>query len=130
MFWRKKEFELSVRASYQPGLSGNGFKRFLAYKVNDAWRGLVGFEEHQADIQDINTTLNLILDHLKLKVQEEKTTTEPAKLVEEKDYMTDLGDFTWDEFTSGWIADDPKPKRKYTKRKKKPGRPKGSKNKK
>lgn len=92
-------------------------------------------KKERRDLNLLFERQNLILDHLKLEHVPEKDVKEPAKLVEKKQSILSIYDALWigdgTECNTGWgiAAEEPKPKRKYKKRKK-IGRPKGSKNKK
>jgi len=57
-------------------------ERFLAYKTGDTWNGVVGYDEYKKKTDLLETKLDLILSHLKLKYVPETKTKEPAKLVE------------------------------------------------
>ena len=129
MFWKTKKvvkvdglpITLSRRQAFNR-FSGAITCHFLAYKDGDEWRGLVGYEHFREEIDEIRKRQDLILDHLDLKYFPELETEEPAKLVEETDYLTiNAGNvLSWmDGMVSGGGGFDPTP----TKPKKK-GRPK------
>ena len=143
MFWKKKntvEFDglpvvLSKREAFITDLFGfkKVTKRFLAYKDGNEWRGLVGYEEYKEKTDglakvsaDVERKLDMILDHLGLQYIPETEKKEPARLVKthEKFTVTSTSDLTGKDYEwagSGWLITDhstPKPKRKYTKRKK------------
>lgn len=136
MFWKKKntvEFDglpvvLSKRAVFIEGLFGHRTitKQFLAYKDGDTWKGLVGYEEYKEKTDglakvsaDVERKLDMILDHLGLRYIPETEKKEPAKLAEKKDeYQTIVDGLAFAISGSSPTYQEPKPKRKYTKRKK------------
>ena len=129
MFWNKKEvvevdglpITLSKRQAFNR-FTGSITSNFLAYKIGNEWRGLVGYEQFREEMDEIRKRQELILDHLKLKYVPETETKEPAKLVERADYITvNAGNvLSWmDGMVGGGGGFDPTP----TKPKKK-GRPK------
>ena len=114
MFWKTKKvvevdglpITLSKRQAFNR-FTGSITSQFLAYKIGNEWRGLVGYEQFREEMDEIRKRQELILDHLKLKYVPETETKEPAKLV-------------MDGVVSGGGGFDPTP----TKPKKKRGRPK------
>ena len=123
MFWNKKEvvevdglpITLSKRQAFNR-FTGAITSHFLAYKIGNEWRGLVGYEQFREEMDEIRKRQELILDHLKLKYVPETETKEPAKL-EEK---TTVGSLTGEFFGCPMYVSDTPP----TKPKKKRGRPK------
>jgi len=89
MFWKTKKvvevdglpITLSKRQAFNR-FTGAITSQFLAYKIGNEWRGLVGYEQFREEMDEIRKRQELILDHLKLKYVPETETKEPAKLVE------------------------------------------------
>ena len=87
MFWKTKKvvevdglpITLSKRQAFNR-FTGSITSQFLAYKIGNEWRGLVGYEQFREEMDEIRKRQELILDHLKLKYVPE--TKKPAKLVE------------------------------------------------
>lgn len=94
MFWNKKntvEFAglpvvLSIRnaLNFRTGIIA---KQFLAYKTNDGWKGLVGYEQFREEVDEVNKKVDLILKHLNLEYVRETKKREPAKLVERDTFI-------------------------------------------
>jgi len=98
MFWNKKDkakvakvdglpITLSLRTNYTVEKEGLWhekvmLERFLAYKTGDTWNGVVGYNEYKKKTDLLETKLDLILSHLKLKYVPDTETKQPAKLVE------------------------------------------------
>ena len=139
MFWRKKEennveydglpVTLSKRNAVIKGLFGYEHitKQFLAYKQNDEWKGLVGYEEYKAKTDLLEKKLDLILKELGKEYVSESEKKEPAKLVTKLGTLGTLKagaivkmpeDWGVINVCAGSIADKPKKKRKTTKKKK------------
>jgi len=123
MFWKTKKvvevdglpITLSKRQAFNR-FTGAITSQFLAYKIGNEWRGLVGYEQFREEMDEIRKRQELILDHLKLKYVPETETKEPAKLVEKTEYTGDSYEWTG----CGWIVSEPptKPKKKGRPKKK------------
>ena len=64
--------------------TGQVVKRFLAYRQGNEWRGLIGYEQYRDEMEEVNTKLELILNHLELRYVPEVEKKEPARLLERK----------------------------------------------
>jgi hypothetical protein len=137
MFWNKVNYDglpvtLSKREVFITDLFGfkKATKRFLAYKHGNEWKGLVGYEEYKETTEDLSKhiakvekKMDMILDHLNLQYVPETEKKEPAKL--EKKLPTFAIHLAGESRTISWndnfipSGEGLKPKRKYTKRKKK-----------
>ena len=122
MFGKKKEVVeydglpvlLSKREAFDR-FTGRITSHFLAYRVGDEWKGLVGYEQFRKELDQVNKKLDLILAEMNLTYQPETEKKEPARLVEKQPTILD---YMITESGGGWC--DPEP----TKPKKKRGRPK------
>jgi len=105
MFWNKKvkadglPITLSIRDRYMKHTLDAWneevtLHRYLAYKAGDTWRGLVDYSEYEKKTDVLESKLDLILDHLKLKYVPETKTTEPAKLVKKEDWGSFIGELS------------------------------------
>lgn len=132
MFWTRKTEKPSRFVKIIEPCIGSFFKGFEksypGYKdeaMDDAER--LAFHK---DVERVEKKIELILDHLELEFEPEKNVTEPAKLAKRSPNLliTELEDGSVITGISGggWVSCPPPEKPK----KKKRGRPKGSKNKK
>ena len=88
MFGKKKEVVeydglpvlLSKREAFDR-FTGRITSRFLAYRVGDEWKGLVGYEQFREELDLVNKKLELILSEINLTYQPETEKREPARLV-------------------------------------------------
>jgi len=127
MFWNKKEvvevdglpITLSKRQAFNR-FTGAITSQFLAYKIGNEWRGLVGYEQFREEMDEVRKRQELILDHLKLKHVPETETKEPAKLVEKQQmFSLDFDERMRMSFgeTLEQVLDKPKKKRGRPKKK-------------
>ena len=101
MFWKTKKvvevdglpITLSKRQAFNR-FTGSITSQFLAYKIGNEWRGLVGYEQFREEMDEIRKRQELILDHLKLKYVPETETKEPAKLVEKEVWDPFIGELS------------------------------------
>ncbi len=128
MFWNKKTFrDWSMFGMTGNVVEGSEFESFV--QILEKAAALQ--DQNRRDYNLLFEKQNLILDHLKLKYVPETEKKEPAKLVKKDSYLDGNIDvlmfspraFTQKEaeklyYGAEGIDYSPKPKRKYTKRKK------------
>lgn len=132
MFGKKKEVVeynglpvlLSRREAFD-SFTGLITSRFLAYRVGDEWKGLVGYGQFREELDLVNKKLELILAEMNLTYQPETEKKEPARLVKRPELaITPCGDSWGVAFMpsggGGWQSTpDTKPKKKRGRPKKK-----------
>lgn len=89
MFWRKdknRKVELSLRRVVEDGFLYTVRKTFLAYKHNDKWFGLVGYEQFKEEIDDLNEEIKslqkqnqMLIEYLDIRYVPETESKTPAK---------------------------------------------------
>jgi len=124
MFGKKREVVeydglpvvLSKREAFNR-FTGGITSRFLAYRVGDEWKGLVGYEQFREELDLVNKKLELVLAEMNLTYQPETEKKEPAKLVEKIEPMGKIAGYDF------FVTDHPMFKTSATPKKKR-GRPK------